>query len=74
MPDKSEYACKGTQHYTEKDILDKSRELIHAFMNKQLLPFKNLLDENFVWVGAAVWMLLCGCCCVDAAVWMMLCG
>ncbi|MCR1865359.1 LytTR family transcriptional regulator DNA-binding domain-containing protein [Murimonas intestini] len=41
----------GTQHYTEKDILDKSRELIHAFMNKQLLPFKNLLDENFVWVG-----------------------
>ncbi|WP_343082891.1 LytTR family transcriptional regulator DNA-binding domain-containing protein [Blautia producta] len=41
----------GNQHYTEKDILDKSRELIHAFMNRQLLPFQDLLDENFVWVG-----------------------
>lgn len=39
------------RHYTEKEILDKSRELIHAFMSKQLLPFKDLLDENFVWVG-----------------------
>lgn len=34
----------GNQHYTEKDILDKSRELIHAFMNRQLLPFQDLLD------------------------------
>lgn len=41
----------GKQRYTEKNILDKSRELIHAFMNKQLLPFLELLDENFVWVG-----------------------
>ena len=37
--------------YTETDILDKSRELIHAFMSKKLLPFKELLDENFVWIG-----------------------
>lgn len=41
----------GNYRYTETDILNKSRELIHAFMSKKLLPFKELLDENFVWVG-----------------------
>ena len=37
--------------FTEKEILDKSRELMHAFMNRQLVPFKDILDEDFVWVG-----------------------
>lgn len=37
--------------YTESDIIQKSRTLIHAFMNRQMLSFKELLDENFVWIG-----------------------
>lgn len=37
--------------YSESDIIDKSRELIHAFMNRKMLSFAELLDKNFVWIG-----------------------
>ena len=37
--------------YSVSDIIDKSRTLIHAFMNRQVISFTALLDENFVWLG-----------------------
>ncbi len=37
--------------YTESDIIEKSRELIHAFMHRELISFTELLDEQFVWLG-----------------------
>lgn len=39
------------QNHIENVILNKSRELIHAFMNHRILPFTDLLHEDFVWVG-----------------------
>lgn len=37
--------------FTNSDIIEKSRELIHAFMHRELIPFTDLLSEQFVWLG-----------------------
>lgn len=37
--------------YSEADMIEKSRDLIHAFMGRQMLHFAGLLDEHFVWIG-----------------------
>ena len=37
--------------FSEADMINKSRDLIHAFMTRQMIPFAGLLDENFVWIG-----------------------
>lgn len=39
------------RHYTNQEILKKTREAIHMFIRKQIRPFAELLDDNFVWVG-----------------------
>lgn len=39
------------RRYTEQEVLNKSRELIHAFLTRQIETFMDLLDENFVWIG-----------------------
>lgn len=37
--------------YNKTLILDKSREVIHAFVNRNIEEFQDLLDPYFVWVG-----------------------
>lgn len=38
-------------HFTEQEVLEKSRELLHAFVGRQIPAFLEFLDKNFVWVG-----------------------
>lgn len=38
-------------NYTKQEILEKTREAIHMFIRKQVRPFAELLDDNFVWIG-----------------------
>lgn len=38
-------------NYTKQEILEKTREAIHMFIRKQVRPFVELLDDNFVWIG-----------------------
>lgn len=37
--------------FSESDMIDKSRDLIHAFMTRQMLSFSGLLADDFVWIG-----------------------
>ncbi|MEG2222751.1 MAG: LytTR family DNA-binding domain-containing protein [Oscillospiraceae bacterium] len=39
------------ERYTEGELLDRSRELIHLFAGKQIAPFLSILDEHFSWLG-----------------------
>ncbi|PNV59113.1 DUF4440 domain-containing protein [Clostridium sp. chh4-2] len=39
------------RHYTNQEVLKKTREAIHMFIRKQIRPFTELLDDNFVWIG-----------------------
>lgn len=39
------------RHYTEGEILEKTREAIHHFTNKEIEPFLAVLDKDFIWIG-----------------------
>lgn len=39
------------RRYTERDLLEKTRETIHHFTNKELEPFLAVLDKDFIWIG-----------------------
>jgi hypothetical protein len=39
------------QHYSKGEVLRYSRLLIHAFMNRRMGDFADMLAEDFVWVG-----------------------
>lgn len=41
----------GKNTYNKKTILDKSREVIHAFIKREIESFQDLLDPYFVWLG-----------------------
>ncbi|MBS6956299.1 MAG: LytTR family transcriptional regulator DNA-binding domain-containing protein [Enterocloster asparagiformis] len=38
-------------HYTEQEVVDKTKEAIHYFISKQIDQFVKMLDRDFVWVG-----------------------
>ncbi|RHR32858.1 LytTR family transcriptional regulator [Clostridium sp. AF19-22AC] len=38
-------------HFTEQEVLDKSRELSYALVSRRIPEFIDLLDEDFVWIG-----------------------
>ena len=37
--------------YTEQEVIDRTKEAIHYFISKQINPFLEMLDGDFVWVG-----------------------
>ena len=39
------------RRYTEAEVVERTRETIRFFMNKQMEPFLAALDKNFVWIG-----------------------
>lgn len=39
------------KHYTDQEIIEKTRETIHFFVKRQIDSFVDVLDENFVWIG-----------------------
>lgn len=39
------------RHYTKEQVLDRTREVLHFFANKQMKEFAAYLDEGFVWIG-----------------------
>ena len=39
------------QHFTYQDVLNHSKDFVHALMNRDIIMFQYLLDDDFVWIG-----------------------
>ncbi|MEG2022076.1 MAG: LytTR family transcriptional regulator DNA-binding domain-containing protein [Oscillospiraceae bacterium] len=38
--------------YTPEEVINKTRQVVHSFYTRNIQPMADMLDDNFVWIGA----------------------